>query len=70
MLCKDCKHFHIRCEYEDEYRWGEAVCDKHDLITEFRTKKKFKTLKCVEEDDGGNYERQSNDDVRSHPRIR
>lgn len=49
MLCKDCPHFHIRCEYEDEYRLGEAVCDKYNLITDFRSKKKFETLECVEE---------------------
>lgn len=29
---------------------GEAVCDKHNLITDFRTKKKFETLRCVEEE--------------------
>ena len=50
MLCKDCPHFHIMAEYKDVYNWGEAVCDKYDLITDFRTKKKFETLRCVEEE--------------------
>ena len=50
MLCKDCPHFHIRAQYKDVYNWGEAVCDKYDLITDFRTKKKFETLRCVEEE--------------------
>lgn len=49
-LCKDCEYFHIRCEYKNPYEWGEAVCEKHNLITDFRTKKKFKTLSCIEDD--------------------
>ena len=48
-LCKDCPHFHIRCEYKNPYEWGEAVCDKYNLITDFRTKKKFETLECVKQ---------------------
>jgi len=47
-LCKDCEHFHVQCEYENPYEWGEAVCEKYNLITEFRSKKKFKTLSCIE----------------------
>jgi len=47
-LCKDCEHFHILCEYENPYEWGEAVCEKHNLITDFRSKKKFETLCCIE----------------------
>ena len=54
MLCKDCKHFKI--EYEP-YKsggvcWdtGLARCEKHDLVTDFITHKKFKTLKCIEEE--------------------
>ncbi len=50
MLCKDCPHFHIVCEYKSIIEWGEAVCDKHNLITDFRTKKKFETLSCIEEE--------------------
>ena len=49
-LCKDCPHFHIRSEYRSEIEWGEAVCDKYDLITDFRTKAKFELLGCVEEE--------------------
>ena len=50
MLCKDCPYFYIRAEYKDEYNWGEAVCVKHNLITDFRTKKKVETLRCIEEE--------------------
>ena len=53
MLCKDCKHFKI--EYEP-YKsggvcWdtGLAKCEKHDLVTDFITHKKFESLECVEE---------------------
>lgn len=44
---KDCPYFHIRCEYESEYNWGLAECSKYNLVTDFRSKKKFKTLECV-----------------------
>jgi hypothetical protein len=47
QLCKDCPHFYIRCEYENEYNWGLAECSKYNLVTDFRSKKKFKTLECV-----------------------
>ena len=49
-LCKDCPYFKIRCECKNPYEWGEAVCEKHNLITDFRSKKKFETLRCIEED--------------------
>lgn len=52
MLCKDCEHFKITCQYENEYNWGEAICEKYNLITDFRSKKKFETLKCVEDENG------------------
>ena len=51
-LCKDCEHFKI--DYEPYYvggecwDFGQASCTKHDLVTPFRSKRKFKTLKCVE----------------------
>ena len=48
-MCKDCPHFHIRLEYKNEYEWGLAECDKYNLVTDFRSKKKFEKLKCVEE---------------------
>lgn len=51
-LCKDCPHFHIQCEYKNPYEWGEAFCDKYDLITDFRTKNKFQTLNCIVIDGG------------------
>ena len=50
MLCKDCPHFNIRMEYENIYNWGMAECKKHNLVTDFRSKKKFDTLSCVEEE--------------------
>ena len=51
-LCKDCEHFNIRMEYENEYNWGMAECKKYNLVTDFRTKKKFKTLQCIVRDGG------------------
>ena len=53
-LCKDCEFFHIRMEYKNEYNWGMAECKKYNLVTDFRTKKKFETLTCIEDeqDDG------------------
>lgn len=52
-LCKDCPHFHIECEYRSPSEWGIATCDKYDLITDFRTKKKFETLRCVKDEGNG-----------------
>lgn len=48
-ICKDCEYFHIREEYQNEYEWGLAECKKHNLVTDFRSKKKFETLTCIEE---------------------
>ena len=53
-LCKDCEHFHI--DYEPYHyiglytEFGQASCKKHDLVTDFKSKKKFETLSCVEEE--------------------
>ena len=49
-LCKNCEYFHIRMEYENEYNWGTAECKKHNLVTDFRSKKKFETLSCIEDE--------------------
>ena len=49
-LCKDCPHFIIRMEYESEYSWGMAECKKHNLITDFRSHRKFENLTCVEQE--------------------
>ena len=29
--------------------WGQAECTKHNLVTDFRSHKKFETLECVED---------------------
>lgn len=50
MLCKDCPHFHIDYPPIKGADFGRASCDKYDLITDFLDKRKFKTLKCVEEE--------------------
>ena len=53
MKCKDCEYFHI--DYEP-YRYigshtelGQASCTKHNLVTNYASKKKFETLCCIEE---------------------
>lgn len=62
--CKDCPHFEIRSEYESIYNWGEAVCKKHNLITDFRSKKKVETLCCIEEEEqlNGRYDKPAGGD--------
>lgn len=47
-LCKECEYFRIRQDYKNVYEWGLAECTKHNLLTDFRSKKKFETLSCVE----------------------
>lgn len=49
-LCKDCEHFYIRMNYENEYNWGTAECKKHNLVTDFRSMKKFEALSCIEDE--------------------
>ena len=52
MLCKDCEHFKILYEpYKicgELIDWGKAVCEKHELETDFITHKKFETLSSIE----------------------
>jgi len=49
--CKDCEHFHIKYQpkhYEGLFTdFGQAACDKYDLVVDFRTNKKFDTLYCI-----------------------
>ena len=52
MICKDCEYFRIKYEYTPGVDFGEAVCLKHDLTTPFISKKKFKTLSCIEDSEG------------------
>jgi hypothetical protein len=50
MICKDCPHFRIDYPPLKGVDFGRASCDKHNLITNFLDKRKFKSLKCVEEE--------------------
>lgn len=57
MLCKECEYFEI---VREPYRnggifldWGLARCEKHDLVTDFRSYSKFDWLECVEGDASG-----------------
>lgn len=50
MLCKDCPHFHIDYPPLKGLEMGRASCDKHNLVTDFLDKRKFKTLECVEKE--------------------
>lgn len=56
MLCKNCEHFRIECDPQiiggECWDFGRATCSKYNLVTEFRTRHKFETLSCVED----NYE--------------
>ena len=55
MICKDCEHFEILYEPEkiggQLVDWGRAHCKKYDLVTEFRSYKKFETLSCIKKED-------------------
>jgi len=57
MLCKDCEHFKIDIEPQriggQLVDWGRASCKKHNLVVDFTTHGKFKTLSCVEEEKDG-----------------
>ena len=54
MLCEDCPYFHIRQEplRDKGILWdlGLAECGKHNLVVDFVNHRKFKTLKCVEDE--------------------
>ena len=50
-LCKDCSHFGIQMEPLRGVDFGLARCDKHNLVTEFLSYRKFSWLSCVEEND-------------------
>ena len=49
-LCKDCQYFKI--SYEPQriggqlVDFGQARCDKYNLVTDFVTHKKFEKLTC------------------------
>mgnify|MGYP003571332546 CR=1 FL=1 len=52
MNCIDCPHFKIAYWpiKADKGYWdlGRAVCEKHDLVTDFANRGKLKRLECVE----------------------
>ena len=50
MLCKDCPHFKITMEPIFGVDFGRAECKKHNLVTEFLDRRKFKWLSCVEKE--------------------
>ena len=51
MLCKNCPHFSIQDEPMRDVDFGHAICDKHNMVTEFLSHKKFDWLECVEENE-------------------
>ena len=51
MLCKDCKYFKIDYQPIKDFDFGRASCTKHNLITDFADKRKFKWLTCIEDED-------------------
>ena len=50
MMCKDCPYFEIQMEPMKDVDFGLARCKKYDLVTEFLDHRKFRWLRCVEED--------------------
>jgi hypothetical protein len=50
MLCKDCPHFKITMEPILGVDFGRAECKKHNIVTEFLDRRKFKWLSCVEKE--------------------
>ena len=53
MFCKQCDHFKIQCEPQiiggQCWDFGQAICQKHNLITDFKTHNKLEKLKCIED---------------------
>lgn len=54
MNCYECPHFRVQTEPAPPYDFGHAVCEKHNLITDFLSKRKLKWLRCVEGEGGEN----------------
>lgn len=55
MKCVECPHFRIAYEpikAADGGYWdlGLAECKKHDLVTDFTTRRKLNRLECVEDE--------------------
>lgn len=53
-LCKECPYFQIKYEplkavYGGYWDWGEAACEKHDLVVNYFSHRKINALKCIEE---------------------
>lgn len=49
--CIECEHFKIISLPMGKYDCGQAICKKHDLITDYFSKQKLNNLTCI--DDGG-----------------
>lgn len=62
MKCKDCKYFNIKYEPQriggQLVDWGQAECQKYNLVTDFKSHTKFNWLECVDQQDisGGDWE--------------
>lgn len=48
-LCKDCEFFKIDYEPVRGIDFGRASCKKHNLVTAFLDRRKFRTLGCIED---------------------
>lgn len=48
-LCKDCEFFKIDYEPVRGIDFGRASCMKHNLVTAFLDRRKFRTLGCIED---------------------
>lgn len=46
--CTECEHFRIICQPMQHYEAGQAVCKKHNLITDFFSKRKLNKMTCIE----------------------
>lgn len=54
MLCKNCSYFKIKygpyLGKGEIYDTGLAVCEKHDLVIDWLSKRQLNRLKCVEKE--------------------
>ena len=57
MKCAECQFFKIVQEplrYGGAiWDWGMARCEKHDMVVDFKDRRKINKLTCVEETYGG-----------------
>lgn len=54
--CIDCEHLNLIVDPErvcgEIYELGYALCEKHNLYTYYKDKRKFNRLVCVEDPEG------------------